>query len=100
MASKRNDMFKASDYYRALSYVTAQLEDMREVAEEKLKSYTETELKKRAEIRKEFDSKSHDDGWTIDDYFKNDWTLQNAIQEIAEETAKIFVIDKLLSSID
>ena len=100
MANKRNDTFKASDYYRALSFVTAQLENMRESAEENLKSYTETELKRRAEIRKEYDSKSEDERWEIEDYFKNDWSLQNAVQEIAEESAKIFVIDKLLSSIE
>lgn len=100
MASKRNDTFKASDYYRALSYVTSQLENMREGAEENLKCYTETELKKRAEIRKEFDALPERSDWTLEDYFKNDWTLQNALQEIAEESAKIFVIDKLLSSID
>ena len=100
MAIKKNDTFKASDYYRALSYVTAQLENMREVAEENLKSCMETELKKRAEIRKDFDTIPDHGDSTLDDYFKNDWTLQNALQDIAQESAKIFVIDKLLSSID
>ena len=100
MANKRNDTFKASDYYRALADVTLHLESMRECAEDELKSSTEQELRRIAEIREDYDSKEHDESWTIDEAIKNDWSLQNTLREIGEQSAKIFVIDKLLSSID